>query len=521
MIPLYSTEQVRKADNYAIKKLQIPGELLMENASISIVNAILEYYPYLDNTFTFGIVCGKGNNGGDGFALARHLLIRGFKVNVLSLANENELKGDALTNYKILKNFILPYQSSWLGYFKRYNDLKKISNSEIIVDAILGTGSSGEIKDPLKTIIEKLNLVQSLKIAIDSPTGLNLENANGETIFKANLTITLAEMKTGLFYEKGKLNTGRVFKGSIGIGQTYFNSLATNSFLIEPEDALHGLPNKEQDLHKYSAGKVLIIGGSTSMPGAAIYAMNSAMISGTGAGKLAFPNSIKNIAQAQMNSAIVTGYNDENEGVLSFSNLKELKNEIDWADTIAIGPGLGRDSKTIEAVNNILKNNESKRFVIDADAIYAIRNKKYKKFNLIGNILTPHHGEFADLLGIELMDLKLNLLNYGRKFSKDTGAFLVLKGSPSIIFNTEGEVFIYSAGNAGLAKFGSGDVLTGIIASFTVQQEDIEKSIFSAVYIHSFTADLLQKKESEFGITPQKLINNFGKTIKFLRKSIV
>ena len=521
MIPLYSTEQVREADNFGITKLQISGELLMENAAISIVNAIFENYPYLDNSFNFGIVCGKGNNGGDGFALARQLLIRGFNINVLSLAKENELKGDALTNHKILKNLIKSYKNSWLGYFQTHSDLKKISNSEIIVDAILGTGSSGELKDPYKTIVEKLNEAPSLKIALDSPTGLNLDKASGETIFKAHLTVTLAELKTGLFYEKGKLNSGKVIKGSIGIGQTYFDSLTTDSFLIEPEDALYGLPNKEQDLHKYSAGKVLVIAGSSSMPGAAIYAMNSAMVSGTGAGKLAFPNSIKSLAQSQMNAAIVTGYNDENKGFLSLSNLDELESEIIWADTIAVGPGLGRDPETIKAVITLLKNYESKRFIIDADAIYAIRNKQYKKFNLRGNILTPHHKEFADLLGIELSELKLNLLSYGRKFSKETGTYLVLKGAPSIIFNPEGEAFINSAGNAGLAKFGSGDVLTGIIVSFAAQQEDIEKSVLSAVYIHSFTADILMKKESEFGIIPQKLIENFDKTIKFIRKSIV
>jgi NAD(P)H-hydrate epimerase len=198
-----------------------------------------------------------------------------------------------------------------------------------------------------------------------------------------------------------------------------------------------------------------------------------------------------------------------------------VKNEISWADIIAVGPGLGRDPQTSEAVINLLKNHESKRFVIDADAIFAIKNKQYKKVNLRENVLTPHHKEFADLLGIELSELKANLLYYGRKFSSETGSFLVLKGAPSIIFNPDGEVFINSSGNAGLAKFGSGDVLTGIIASFMAQQEDIEKSIISAVYIHGFIADLIVKRESEFGITPNKLIDNFGKTIKFLRKSIV
>jgi len=521
MIPLFSAEQVRTADNYAITKLQIPGEILMENAAISIIESIITKYPYIDSTYTFGIVCGKGNNGGDGFALARHLLIKGFSVKVLVLASEKAIKGDALSNYKILKNFILDYENSSLNIYRTIRDLQNIVKCEIIVDAIFGTGINGELKDPYNQVIRKLNEAASLKIAIDTPTGLTLSNAGGNNIFNANLTVTLAGMKTGLFYGKGKLNAGKVIKGSIGIGEAYFSSLSTDDYLIEPEDVVASLPKKNLNIEKYSAGKVLAIAGSSSMPGAAIFTINAAMISGTGAGILAFPKSIKTLAQAHMNSAIVLGYEDGEKGVLQNNNIEEIKDKIEWADAIAVGPGLGRDLETSKTIFELLKNHSSKTFVIDADAINALKNNKYKKIDLSGNVFTPHQKEFADLLGIDVAELKFKLLEYGRKFVKATQTFLVLKGAPTILFNPDGEVFINSSGNSGLAKFGSGDVLTGIITSFIAQQKDIEKSIIAAVYLHGLTADLLLKRESEFGITPDKLINDFPSTIKFLRKSIV
>lgn len=520
MIPLYSQEQVRAADNYAISKLQIPGEILMENAAISIVEAIIEKYPYLDTDYQFGIVCGKGNNGGDGFAVARHLLAKGFSAQVLSLADQRQLQGDALTNFKILKNFIKDYPNSEFRIYKSNRDLNNVCNCEIIVDAILGTGATGELKEPINKIVAKLNDSSALRIAIDSPTGLNLSNASGEIIFNANFTVTLAAYKTGLFYEKGKANSGKVVNGSIGIGNKYFNSADANSYLIEPEDVVGFLPKKGTGLNKYSAGKVFVIGGSQRMPGAAIYAINSAMISGTGAGILSFPKSMQQLGQAKMNAGIVYDYEDDETGILATKNLAELKSHITWADVIALGPGLGREKETQEAVFNIIKSHPDKKIVIDADGITAL-NKRYKKVDLSGKVLTPHHKEFADLIGVDLDELKNNLLKYGRKFASETNSYLVLKGAPTIIFNQNNEVFINSTGNVGMAKFGSGDVLTGIIASLISQHDDIEESIIAATYLHSLSADLIVKKESEFGITPEKIIEQFPKTVKFLRKSIV
>lgn len=521
MIPLYTAEQVRNADQYAINELEIPGIVLMENAAISIFHAILQKYPYLDNTYRFGIICGKGNNGGDGFALARHLLINGFNVNVLSFGNDRDLKGDALLNYKILQNLIAEFENSSLNHFKTVKDLNSILSCEIIVDAILGTGSKGELKEPYDKVILKLNESQSIRIAIDVPTGLNLENASGSQIFNAHLTVTLAEYKSGLFYEKGKEFSGKVVKGSIGIGNIYFSELKTKEYLIEPEDALNFLPVKAQGIHKYSAGKVLTIAGSKDYPGAAIFAMNAAMMGGAGAGFLAFPNSIKTLAQSNMNSAVVIGYNDQGSGIFQKENLLDIDDKIKWADAIALGSGLGRDASTQNAVLELLTKHNEKQFIVDADAIFALSNGKYKKVDLSGVVFTPHHQEFADLIGVTSSELKTNLVNYSKDFCKKTQSYLVLKGAPTIICNPDEEIFINSCGNPGLAKFGSGDVLTGLIASFIAQQNNVEGALISAVYIHSLTADLIQKSESEFGIIPEKLIKGIPKTIKFLRKSVV
>lgn len=521
MIPLYTTQQVRDADSYAINTLGIPSIVLMENAARSIYSALIEYANDFIKSKTVGLICGKGNNGGDGFAVARHLVNNGFKVIVISLGAEEELKGDALINFRIIKNLFNEYTESKLIVYQSIKDLSLLDTCEIIIDAMLGTGSRGVLSEPYKEIVEYVNKLDAYRVAVDLPTGLDLESASGEVIFNADLTVTLSEFKTGLFYGKGYTHCGEIVKGSIGIGEEYYKKLNVYDYLIEPEDAFAGLPVKDLNIHKYSAGKVFVIAGSSKLPGASFFTTNTIMKSGAGACFLAFPNSIKILAQQKIESAIVFTYDDSGKGFLSANNLKEISDKIEWADVIAIGPGLGREEETQIAVREILRLYKSKKFVIDADAIFALQNEEYKKVNLKGKILTPHHKEFADLIGIEIKELENNILTIGKNFAKENNCYLVLKGAPTIIFNSQGEAFINSAGNPGLAKFGSGDVLTGIIASFQAQSEDNEESLISAVYIHSLAADLLLNEKSEFGYTSNDLMEKIPYAIKFIINSFV
>lgn len=521
MIPLYTTQQVREADSYAINSLGIPSIVLMENAARSLYSEIIKAVDDSLESNIVGIVCGKGNNGGDGLALARHFLINDYCLKIICLGAEEELKGDSLTNFRITKNLIAEYPSSKLSIYESAKDLSSLDDCSIIIDAMLGTGSRGDLTEPYKDIVEKLNQYTAFKVAVDLPTGLDLENADGEIVFDADLTVTLSEFKTGLFYGRGYTNCGTITKGTIGIGNEYYDKLSITDYLIEPEDAYYGLPAKSLDQHKYSAGKVFVIAGSGKLPGASFLTSNSVLKCGAGSSVLAFPKSIKTLAQQKLGSATVLAYEDESKEYLCETNLKELEEKINWANVVAVGPGLGREESTKNAVIELLKIYKSKKMVIDADAINALGNEEYKKLHLKGKVLTPHHKEFSDMIGIKLDELEKDLLKYGKTFSIESGSYLVLKGAPTIIFNPGGEVFINSAGNPGLAKFGSGDVLTGLISGFLAQTDEIEDALISAVYIHSLAADLLLEEKTEYGYTSEDLIEEIPNAIKFILKSFV
>lgn len=234
----------------------------MENAALNIYNKILDEYKNIENIKSVGIICGKGNNGGDGFAVARHFITNGYSVKIISIAKETELKNDALINFRITKNLVKSNKSCSLHFYKNIKELNEIKNCDIIIDAMLGTGSKGELQEPYYSIIDIVNNFDSIKIAIDIPTGLDVDKGYGGKIFNSDLTITLAENKKGLFFNDGYSNSGKVVKESIGIDERFFDKFSIDEYLIEPEDVFLGLPLKTTDLHKYSSGKVLTIAGS-------------------------------------------------------------------------------------------------------------------------------------------------------------------------------------------------------------------------------------------------------------------
>ena len=523
MIPLFSTKQIREADSYAIERIGIPGIILMENAALSIYSSVLQNYPGINVFSKIGFVCGKGNNGGDGFAVARHFTNNGFEVLVVYLGVENEMSDDCLVNYRILNGLSKENKKIKLKKLSSSKDLSFIKNCDIIFDAMLGSGMEGELREPYKSIVESLNKIDAFKVAIDIPTGLDSDRGSAGSVFKADITITLGEFKKGLFFGDGYSSAGKIIKGDIGINNNFFDKYEPAEFLIEPEDALNYLPHKNKSAHKYSAGKVFTISGSAKLPGAAALSSKASLSIGAGASILAFPDSAKTLVHSKLSEVIVEPYDDKGNGFLSVQNVNELLNRLEWADVVAIGSGLGREKETQNAVLKIIKERNFNRIVIDADGIFALSQIDYKKFNLKDFIFTPHHGEFANLIGIKINELKKDLLKYGREFVNQSGAYLVLKGAPTIIFTPgyQGEIFINTSGNPGMAKFGTGDVLIGVLSGLISQSKEIEKSIISGVYIHSLAADLLLKDYTEFGYMAEDIINNLPKSIKFLRNSIV
>lgn len=519
MIPLYSTSQIKKIDEYAITKLGIPGIVLMENASREIFEIACWKISHL-NPKKIGFVCGKGNNGGDGFATARHFANDGYKVVVVHIGSVKEMTGDCETNFLILKKLSTKNKNIKIINYNSQSSLNILRNCDVIFDALLGSGAKGNLREPYYSITKTLNRIKTYKIAIDIPTGLDADRGYTEESFIADRTITLGEFKKGLFFGDGYTCSGEVEKGNIGISNDYYRQFTSKEYLVEPEDALSGLPVKRKNLHKYSAGKVLTIAGSGALPGAAVLTSKSVLKIGAGASILCFPKSVRSLIHKKLGEVVVHTYNNNDKEYFSEENISELDAKINWADVITIGPGLGREKGTTNAVIKVIKKYPSKKMVIDADAIFALGKSKYSKLNLKNKIFTPHLGEFANLVGIKPGELKKDLLKFGKSFTKKTGSYLVLKGAPTIIFNPAGEVFINTTGNPSLAKFGTGDVLTGLIGGLLSQQKNTEAAIISAVYLHSLTADLLAHKRSEFDILASDLINNLPGSIKFLKKSL-
>jgi NAD(P)H-hydrate epimerase len=520
MIPLYSTSQIRKIDEYAITKLGIPGIVLMENASREIFE-IANWKTAQLKSNNIGFVCGRGNNGGDGFAAARHFANEGYKVNVVYTGSRKEMKGDCKINFSILKKIAANNKNIKLVKYRSTASLNVIKSCNLLFDGLLGSGVKGKLKEPYSSIIKVLNRINTYKIAIDIPTGLDSDKGFAEEFFLADLTITLGEFKKGLFFGDGYTCSGEVEKGSIGIPADHYHKFTPMEYLVEPEDALNGLPGKRKNLHKYSAGKVLAIAGSGALPGAGVLTAKSVLKIGAGASILCFPKSVRNLIHKKLGEVVVHAYNDNDKEFFSEENISELDEKIRWADVVIIGPGLGREKETTGAVLKLIKKYPSKRIVIDADAIFALGKGRYRRLNLKNKILTPHLGEFANLIGIKTEELKKDLLRHGKNFSKRTGAYLVLKSAPTIIFNPNGEAFINTTGNPSLAKFGTGDVLTGIIGGLLSQQKDIEAAVISSVYLHSLTADILVRERTEYDIIASDLIDNLTRSIKFLTKSVV
>jgi NAD(P)H-hydrate epimerase len=520
MIPLFSTKQIRLVDDYAINKLGIPGIVLMENASRETFRKITDRIEHLDSP-KIGFVCGKGNNGGDGFAAARHFSNAGYEVVVIFLGTEKEMSGDCRFNYQVLKKLSSTNKKITLKKFSTISSLNLLRQCTIICDALLGSGSQGALREPYLSIINHLNKLKSLKVAIDIPTGLNADTGYAETAFNADFTMTLGQLKKGLFFGDGYTTCGEVEKGGIGIPDSLYDQYTPTEFLIEPEDAMVGLPIKAKNLHKYSAGKVLTIAGSGFLPGAAVLTSTSALKIGAGASILCFPKSICELVHKKLNEVVVKTYEDDGKEFLLEKNIDELSEKIKWADVLAIGPGLGRDKETQSAVISFLKKFHLKKIVIDADAVFALGHGRYKKLNLKNYVLTPHHAEFAALIGISNSELKKDILKYGRAFVKQTGSYLVLKAAPTIIFTPDGDALINTTGNPALAKFGTGDVLTGFIAGLLAQQNDIEKAVVTAVYLHSLAADILAEKRTNLDILASDIQNYIPQTIKFLVNSVV
>uniref|UniRef100_A0A7C4YGF8 Bifunctional NAD(P)H-hydrate repair enzyme n=1 Tax=candidate division WOR-3 bacterium TaxID=2052148 RepID=A0A7C4YGF8_UNCW3 len=505
-----SVQESREIDRYVIEEIGIPGIVLMENAGLSVFEMIREYFE-TDKLKKVLIVAGKGNNGGDGFVVARHFFNEGCKVSLILLCDKEDLKGDALTEFKIIQKLGIDYIR-----FKKMEELnKEIESSDIIVDAIFGTGFKGKPDNEIKEIIKAINESGKPVFSIDIPSCVDGDNGNVEDVaVKAIATCTMGFIKKGLLFYPGREYAGEIYIGDIGIPEKCIEKFNIKTELIDYEIVKNALPQRKQYSHKGTYGKVIVFAGSPGLTGAATLTSISALKSGSGLVYLATPLSLNHIYEEKLTEVVKIPVKDE-EGYYVYSDkIDEILNDM---DVVILGPGIGRREIVQEFVRELIK--KDKPFVIDADGInnLTLKELEYARGKWI---LTPHPGEFSRLTGISIKEIEKNRIEIANEFSKKYNLYLVLKGVPTVISTPDGRTFINSSGNSGLSSGGSGDVLTGMIGGFLAQGAKFEDAAICGVYLHGLAADIaIEENETEYSLTASSLIDYIGKSIKSLENA--
>ena len=490
---VFYNSDIFEAEKNIIKNIQIPSIILMENAGR---NAAEFVYKYSNNESIEDIIilAGKGNNAGDAFVITRHLINRGMKVNLCLLFGENDFKGDALINYVVLKNI----KSNLLSLSKidNFKDLEKknFRKNNLFVDAVFGIGFKGKLEKRIKDIFHYINSGDNKKIiSIDTISGLD-KYYDCDDCLNADVTLSMGVKKFNTLFDTGKIKSGKIETLDIGISDKEFDKFNTKKiYELEVNDFIGKIPSRSIISHKYSAGKTFIVGGSPGFTGATYLSSLSSLRIGSGAVVLGIPASLNHILETKTTEVITLPLEDTKEQTLSENAYSKISERIKWSDAILLGPGLGRNEESLSLIRNIIKQNDE-RFVIDADGLFAFKDKPEllkKKKNKI--IITPHYGEFSNLSGLSVDEIKKDFVNISKTFAKKYNVILILKNSPTVI--TDGDYFyINPSGKENLATIGTGDVLAGIISGLYSQIKEPLQSALLGVYIHGKCGDEVYRK---------------------------
>jgi NAD(P)H-hydrate epimerase len=508
---ILNAAQMRDADRHTIEEIGIASLVLMENAGRQVVAAIeAAFESRLDGRVA--VLCGRGNNGGDGFVVARTLIQRGIDTAVFVIGSVADIRGDARTNLDILGRLGLTVvevndEQSWELHFS------EIARCSLIVDAIFGTGLRSAVGGMLETVIADVNAAEIPIVSVDLPSGMSADTPHlvGDCI-DASLTVTLAAPKLPLVLPPGEAYAGDVVIADIGIPHEVIDSLeGPHVELLTPEQLRGLVAPRAADSHKGDFGRLTIVAGSTGKTGAAYLAAMAALRSGAGLVTVATPASCLPVI-ASMGPAFMTLDLPEDGGMVRVAAVDRLLEQTH--DVVACGPGLGRSANVAEFVRQLL-DRATCPLVLDADAITVLADDPGR---LTGSeerdvIITPHPGEMARLIGASVSDVQANRLQVATDFATTHRVHVVLKGHRTVIATPEGRVFINPTGNAGMATGGTGDVLTGMIAAWLAQLLDAEAACRLAVFLHGAAGDLAEAREGQSAMVATDLLEYLGEAL--------
>ncbi len=507
---IVTADQIKNIDRRAIREFGIPGPVLMENASAAMLAEMESFFDGLSGV-KVGIICGKGNNGGDGLALARRLSIHGVPVRVALLAPFSAVSGEAKINLSILRKTdveILPNAST-----RTLSDV--ISWSDVLVDAMLGVGLSSPLKGIYAQAVEIINASGRPVVAVDIPTGIDADTGAviGAAVL-ADLTVTMALLKRGLVLYPGALFAGTVRVVDIGIPSEVVEKEKITVHLLDRGYAWGILRHRYPDTHKGDYGHLMVLAGSLGKAGAAVMAARGALRTGAGLVSVAVPNSLVPIIQQQIIEAMCIPSAESIDGTLGIGAEGELLKAAEKMSACAIGPGLSTHYETVQVVRNLIQR-LAIPMVIDADGLNAVAGsvnilKKVKA----PVVLTPHPGEMGRLVGLSSVEVRKDRIKIASDFAVKHKVTLVLKGAGTVVAGPDGEVFINSTGNPGMATGGTGDVLTGMIGSLLAQDYPAVQAACLGVYLHGLAGDLAAKEKGEMGMIAGDLIEKIPEAIK-------
>ena len=485
---LASSAHIKQLDNIATENFGIPVSTLMENTGKSIFDKIKENF----SEKNFAVFCGKGNNGGDGLVVARLIKESGWNVKIYLTNSYDDLSDASKIAFdKLNKNDI-----------EILNVVDKVDEDAVIIDAILGVSVKGSPEGICKTAIDKINMLNNKVISIDIPSGLSADTGKASgSVVNADYTYTLALDKIGLNVYPGITFAGKKEVLDIGIPVEALKCLQFKNSVTDKEMAKSFLMKRKPDGHKGDFGKVGIIGGSLSMCGSVCMAADAALRSGAGMCYVFVPEEIYNIVSIKLTEAIVL-------------KESEIANYLDKLDVIAIGMGYSQNGKIKHIMKMVLQKFE-KPVVIDADGInFLANNIELLKKKKCPAVLTPHPGEFSRLTGLTIDEVNSNRIFLASKYANELNSVVLLKGASTVVSSTEGEIRINSTGNSGMATAGSGDVLSGIIASLLAQGMNLFDSASIGAYIHGLSGDIAKEKYTEYGMKATDLIDNIPYAFK-------
>ncbi len=484
---LVDAHVMRDIDARAINDENTPSLDLMENAGRGIFNYILETVMYRFEAPRIAIICGRGNNGGDGFVVGRYLVEHGEDVDFFLTGSSKKLSADCLINYNRIRDLNIPVTE-----LAEDNPLPELIIYDIIIDAVFGTGFSGAPRGITAPVIEAVNDSGALVVAVDAPSGLDVSTGQAEgDVIEADYTATLALPKPGLFVSPGRELAGVVTVIPIGIPLEVEEHFNISTFLITGETVSFLLPSPIPDGHKGDYGKTFILTGSPGMTGAGVMAGMAAARTGSGLVTVGVPESLNSIYESHLIPVMSLPLPEiRQKAVFAVRAKGAVMTALKERDAAAIGPGIGQHHETRELIRRLLPD-LTVPAVIDADGLNNLAGDDSPLLIEHGPlILTPHPGEFKRLTGVMPSENPIENYDLLREWCRKFNSVIVLKGSPTLVGSPEGDVYLNPTGNWGMATGGSGDILTGILVALLGMELSPLEAAVCGVYIHGLAGDL-------------------------------